>query len=324
MASIPLAINHSAQTPTVSVIIPCYNSEASVGAAIESALGQTYPSVEVIVIDDGSTDSSLDVIRSFGERICWQTGPNRGACAARNVGLALAQGTLIQFLDADDLLFPTKLEAMVPTALEGGQRVLAVCNWLEQDVDPELPPRNRIISYQSGDPFNWCLLNTLQTSSPLHWRSCLLTVNGFDEALPCCQEYDLHLRLLSTGIELRVVDTFLFIVNRQEGSLSADYVKVLRQHPGILLRARAHLQNQNLLSLERNVQLAFALSREARHLVQRRNLSDARMFFLLAEAIHPHGMYLSFHQKPVRWIARILSPLRTAMLINWFRKNFVS
>ena len=78
--------------PLVSIIIPCYNAEKYVGEAIESALAQTYPNKEVIVIDDGSTDGSLQVIKSFGHRIRWETGPNRGGSAARNRGIELARG----------------------------------------------------------------------------------------------------------------------------------------------------------------------------------------------------------------------------------------
>ena len=96
------------KTPLVSIVIPCYNAERYVGEAIESALDQTYPHKEVIVIDDGSTDSSLEVIRSFGNHLRWETAPNRGGSAARNRGLELARGELIQFLDADDLLHARK------------------------------------------------------------------------------------------------------------------------------------------------------------------------------------------------------------------------
>ena len=65
----------------VSILIPCYNAERWVGEAVQSALDQTYPKKEIIVVDDGSTDRSLDVIKSFGPRIRWETGPNRGANA---------------------------------------------------------------------------------------------------------------------------------------------------------------------------------------------------------------------------------------------------
>ncbi len=90
--------------PLVSIVIPCFNAEGTVGEAIQSALDQDYPNREVIVIDDGSTDKSVDVIRTFGDSIRWETGPNRGGNVARNRGLELARGTLIQFLDSDDIL----------------------------------------------------------------------------------------------------------------------------------------------------------------------------------------------------------------------------
>jgi glycosyltransferase involved in cell wall biosynthesis len=95
--------------PLVSIVIPCYNAERWVAGAIESALGQTYTNTEVIVVDDGSTDGSLEVIKQFDRKINWLSTSNRGPCAARNVGLRAARGEWIQFLDADDLLHPDKL-----------------------------------------------------------------------------------------------------------------------------------------------------------------------------------------------------------------------
>ena len=100
----------------VSIIIPCYNNGQFIAQAIDSALAQSYPACETIVIDDGSTDSSLGIIKSYGSRIQWRTKANGGAPAARNDGLELARGEYIQFLDGDDLLLPDavarRLEAM--------------------------------------------------------------------------------------------------------------------------------------------------------------------------------------------------------------------
>lgn len=88
----------------ISVIIPCFNAAQWVGEAVESALSQVGSDVEVLVVDDGSTDSSERVISSFGVRVTYLRQRNRGASAARNLGLSRAQGQFIQFLDADDVL----------------------------------------------------------------------------------------------------------------------------------------------------------------------------------------------------------------------------
>lgn len=99
--------------PGLSVVIPCYNAEKWIGRAIGSVLEQGYPNLEIIVIDDGSTDSSLEIIKSFGEKIRWETGRNQGASVARNRGLSRSTSDYVLFLDADDYLAPGSLGAWV-------------------------------------------------------------------------------------------------------------------------------------------------------------------------------------------------------------------
>src|SRR3990172_2985097 len=99
--------------PLVSVVIPTYNSAQFIGEAVRSVLEQTYSHHEVIVVDDGSTDNSEDVLRLFGERIQYIHQENRGPSAARNGGIRLAKGDYICFLDADDLWLPGELEVQV-------------------------------------------------------------------------------------------------------------------------------------------------------------------------------------------------------------------
>lgn len=115
--------------PLVSIVIPCFNADAWIGAAVESALDQSHPRCETIVVDDGSTDRSLALARHFstrGVRVVSQ--PQRGASAARNHGLRLAAGDFVQFLDADDLLDPAKIAVQLsllsnapPGSLASGQ-----------------------------------------------------------------------------------------------------------------------------------------------------------------------------------------------------------
>src|SRR5688500_18155135 len=94
----------------VSILIPAYNAERWIAATLQSALEQTWPAVEIIVVDDGSRDQTLAVARRFeGQSLKVVTQTNMGAAAARNTALGLAQGSYIQWLDADDLLAPDKI-----------------------------------------------------------------------------------------------------------------------------------------------------------------------------------------------------------------------
>lgn len=97
----------------VSVVIPSYNRAYIVGKAIASVLSQTYPDVEVIVVDDGSTDHTRDVVTRFDERVCYVAQANSGVCSARNTGLRLARGEFVALLDSDDEWLPWKLAAQV-------------------------------------------------------------------------------------------------------------------------------------------------------------------------------------------------------------------
>jgi len=117
--------------PLVSIIIPAYNSEEWVGEAIESALAQTWPRKEIIVVDDGSTDSTLSVARRYeSASVKVVTQPNAGASAARNHGLRQAQGDLIQWLDADDLLASDKVEQQLRSFdLRRDSRILLSSAW---------------------------------------------------------------------------------------------------------------------------------------------------------------------------------------------------
>lgn len=188
----------------VSVVIPCYNNEAFVRSAIESVLAQTYLHIETIVIDDGSKDNSLEIIRSFGDRVQWETSPNQGAPTARNRGLELAKGKYIKFLDADDLLLPGCIEDQVKqtSKLAVGRQAIVYGDAVRIDRQGNLLPS---YLYQPGqatlDPIENILSNCPLTSCPLHQKDYLEAIGGFDPTLTRGQEHDLHLRLVLSGVE---------------------------------------------------------------------------------------------------------------------------
>jgi glycosyltransferase involved in cell wall biosynthesis len=126
--------------PLVTCVIPVWNGARFLGEAIRSVLAQTYTPVEIVVVDDGSTDSSSEVARSFGPPVRCIRQENAGPCVARNTGLADARGELIGFLDADDLWDETKLArqwAVLRAHPEAGYCVTHIQNFWTSEVEAE-------------------------------------------------------------------------------------------------------------------------------------------------------------------------------------------
>src|SRR5689334_21473917 len=98
------------ERPNVSVVIPTYNRAAFLPAAIDSALSQSYPPCEILVVDDGSTDHTADVVAAYRARVRLIAQSNQGTAAGRNAGVAASSGAYVAFLDSDDLWLPHKLE----------------------------------------------------------------------------------------------------------------------------------------------------------------------------------------------------------------------
>jgi glycosyltransferase involved in cell wall biosynthesis len=185
----------------VSILIPCHNAAHWIAPCIESALAQTWTEKEVIVVDDGSTDGSLGIIRSFGEKIRFESGPNRGGNAARNRLLELARGEWLQYLDADDYLLPDKVSSQM-VFLGDHPEVDVVFGpvTLEHHSEDAEPRRELLVIPAPHDP--WILLARWflpQTGSPLWRKSAVVEVGGWKAGQPCCQEHELYLRLLMAG-----------------------------------------------------------------------------------------------------------------------------
>jgi glycosyltransferase involved in cell wall biosynthesis len=118
-------------TPLVSILIPAYNAERWIGDTIRSALAQTWPNKEIIIVDDGSRDRTLEIAQGFASpEVLVVTQQNQGAAAARNRALELYQGDYVQWLDADDLLSPNKIASQMEAAVEAAdKRTLFSCGW---------------------------------------------------------------------------------------------------------------------------------------------------------------------------------------------------
>jgi len=190
--------------PTVSVIIPNFNREHLIGETLRCLLNQTRPADEIIVVDDGSTDRSVEVLKTFGDRITLITQPNSGPAAARNRGLAAASGDLIQFFDSDDLLSLNKLEVQT-RALEQTGADFAYGPWLQVELENgkatysdaviqrgPLPPHRSALSWFLNDwviVFQCCLVR----------RDLLDRVGPYRTDLMLAEDCELLFRMLKAG-----------------------------------------------------------------------------------------------------------------------------
>ncbi|HVT88208.1 MAG TPA: glycosyltransferase [Tepidisphaeraceae bacterium] len=301
----------------VSIIIPCFNAEQFVGDAIRSALAQTYRPCEVIVIDDGSTDRSLEVIRSFGNEIKFESGPNRGGSAARNRALELAAGEFVQFLDADDLLHPDKLSRQVPHLISSPRSVIC-CNWELQDEDTEAR-RCRVLHGTQLDSLRFVVRNQLTICGPLHRKAELVAIGGFRECLPCCQEFDLHVRLAISGISWKHLNEALVTIRRRHRSVSSDLIRVLDQHEDICWNAYRSMERAGNLTQDRAAALAEQLARDARWYLERGHYDKSKHYFQQALLMHREGGLNATYRPHTRLLRRVLGPTITERLVAFKR-----
>lgn len=213
-------------TPRVSVVIPTFNHGRYVGEAVRSALDQSYQDLEVIVIDDGSTDDTREVIRGFGGRVRYFHQENRGLAAARNRGIEESRGSFVAFLDADDLWLPRKLERQLEVFDQHPSASLVYAGIFEVDgegrVLTEVRPRHR------GMALPQLLLDNVVIGSgttAVVPRECLREVGGFDERLPVCEDWDLWLRIVRR-YELDYADEPLAMYRLHAGNIHKDHERM--------------------------------------------------------------------------------------------------
>jgi len=212
--------------PTVSIIIPTYNRARLLPNAIRSVLEQSYGHIEIVVIDDGSTDDTRKVLEPFKDRILYLTSDHKGTAHARNVGMKAATGKYIAFLDSDDTYLPYKIELQVSfmedhpevgivyTEFSGSYENKFIDEyhlrtyhdsydrkgWAYEDMFPVkgeffLPAVNRSVQYYIGNIFKYNLLGTVvPTNTVLFRREILPTVGYQNESYRLAQDYEFVVR----------------------------------------------------------------------------------------------------------------------------------
>jgi len=217
----------SACQPLVSIVLISYQDRAHVCEAVDSALGQSYPHCEVIVIDDGSSDGTGELIASrFGHRVAYRWQENHGQGSARSLGLACSAGEYIQFLDSDDILLPNKvkshvacLEANRPLAFVYGRTLCFI------DGRPEETWEHPSNSRHSGNLFERILNcgNSINIAQPLIRRTWIDRIGGFDPDIREADDNDLMVRIAYTGGECQFIDEPAFLYRHYPNDLGQSY-----------------------------------------------------------------------------------------------------
>jgi len=179
----------------VSVVIPCYNGARYLGEAVRSVLDQDYEPLEILVVDDGSTDSSVEVARSFGERVHSISRPHLGASAARNHGIEHARGDMLAFLDADDLWTKGRLRLQL-AAFERDPKIDIVIGHTEQFASPDMPESER-----AGFRFDPAPTAARLSGALLVRRAAFDRVGGFAPQWETGEFIDWYLRAEELGLK---------------------------------------------------------------------------------------------------------------------------
>jgi GT2 family glycosyltransferase len=258
----------------VSVIIPAFNAERYLQQTLESVFAQTYPHIEVIVVDDGSKDRTAEIARSFGDRVRYHYQENSGGCGKpRNEGMRIASGDLFVFLDSDDILAPhriaTEVELLRRHAGVGmvfsnyqdfeGERVIEgghfeACPLLSERLRT-LPRGATQTILQPAESTELLLTENFGSSSPMVRREAVERAGNFDETLRASEDYDFQYRVASHFC-IALIPQVGWYKRLHQGSMSAQTPNIL--HHKILTRTRL-LATEQVPSRRRKLKRRLAL-----------------------------------------------------------------
>lgn len=212
---------------TVSVVIPTYNRARLLPEALDSALAQPWPGLEIVVVDDGSTDSTPAVIADYGARhpgvIRALRQANAGESIARNAGIEIAQSDFVAFLDSDNRWAPDKLQKQMSLFLSDPTLEFAFTGYVVFGDVPRqpvlLPSWHDSTEFALEQLLAGCCVNT---STVVARRSLFSRVGLFDPTLRCCEDHDLWLRIATAGIRMRYIREALTDYRVHGGSVSGD------------------------------------------------------------------------------------------------------
>ncbi|PCJ24760.1 MAG: glycosyl transferase [SAR86 cluster bacterium] len=208
---------------SVAVIIPTFNRAYSLARALDSVYSQSRAANEVVVVDDGSTDETREFIKHNYPDVIYLYQSNKGVSAARNYGIKNSVSSLVAFLDSDDEWLPEKLELQLNALADNPNYSLVHSDeiWIRRGVRVNQMDKHK---KRGGKLFNYCLpLCVISPSSVLMTRQLLLEVDGFDEDLVACEDYDMWLNICCKYSVLFIDQPLLRKYGGHEDQLSAQH-----------------------------------------------------------------------------------------------------
>jgi glycosyltransferase involved in cell wall biosynthesis len=247
--------------PTFSVVVAAHDAAGTISEAVKSAIAQTLPPLEVIVVDDGSTDGTRDALEPYLERIVYIRKQRGGAASARNAALEQARGDFLAVLDADDAYLPGRLDALTHLAVvRPDLDILCTDAFLEVERRPG-GTFSEVCAFAITDQRS-AILERCFCVAPAYRRTTLLDAGGFDESLRTGSDWECVIRLLYRGAVAGAVNEPLYRYRLHDRSLTSDRVRTLRDRVGLLERVG---QTTGLDNRERVV-LANSLSAQRAYL----------------------------------------------------------
>jgi glycosyltransferase involved in cell wall biosynthesis len=241
--------SQGAVTPEISVIMPNFNGAQLIARSIDSVLQQTFDDLELIIVDDGSSDDSLAVVNAYGDsRIRLFQQNHAGVCAARNQGIDQARGQYIAFLDSDDTWAPTCLEHLHQALVKAPDAAIAYCGWQNIGLGNErdkafVPP-----DYETPNKLElWIRNSRWPIHAALTRADAIRAVQGFNPRFPTSEDFLLWLRIVAAHKIVRVPEVLAFYYHHAGPRATSDRVRMalnhldaqqafLQTHPAILDR----------------------------------------------------------------------------------------
>jgi len=284
--------------PKVSVVIPTYNRASMVAEAIESVLSQSYKDLEVIVVDDGSTDNTEDVLRPYFSQITYIKQENRGNAAARNKGLKEAKGVLIAFNDSDDLWVHDKLEKQVGFMDEHPDIDMVCGNGI---IFGNTLDAGRLVISQSRGEFlekkgvtikDIFMKSTIRTPTVVIRKKVIDALDGFDGNLRVCVDGDFSLRLLGSGYKAAFINDVFFKLRKHDDNLSADREQRLLHSIKIIKKLLSEKPELEVIIGRENInkRLAYRYYRLAKTYRKKGKTKEAVESISNAVAIMPYSL----------------------------------